>query len=34
MTLNEQIKADIKDAMRAKDTVKRDTLRNIQASVK
>lgn len=34
MTLNEQIKSDIKDAMRAKDTVKRDTLRNIQASVK
>ena len=34
MSLNAQIKNDIKDAMRAKDTVKRDTLRNIQASVK
>ena len=34
MNLNQQIKSDIKDAMRAKDTVKRDTLRNIQASVK
>jgi uncharacterized protein YqeY len=34
MSLNSQIKSDIKDAMRAKDTVKRDTLRNIQAAVK
>jgi uncharacterized protein YqeY len=34
MGLNQQIKNDIKDAMRAKDTVKRDTLRNIQAAVK
>jgi len=34
MGLNQQIKSDIKDAMRAKDTVKRDTLRNIQAAVK
>jgi len=34
MTLNEQIKSDIKEAMRAKDTVKRDTLRNIQAAIK
>jgi len=34
MNLKEQIKSDIKDAMRNKDTVKRDTLRNIQASVK
>ena len=34
MSLNQQIKSDIKDAMRAKDTVKRDTLRNIQAAVK
>ena len=34
MSLNQQIKNDIKDAMRAKDTVKRDTLRNIQAAVK
>jgi uncharacterized protein YqeY len=34
MNLNQQIKSDIKDAMRAKDTVKRDTLRNIQAAVK
>jgi len=34
MNLNQQIKSDIKDAMRSKDTVKRDTLRNIQAAVK
>ena len=34
MSLNAQIKADIKDAMRAKDTLKRDTLRNIQVAVK
>jgi len=34
MSLNQQIKNDIKDAMRAKDTVKRDTLRNIQTAVK
>jgi len=34
MSLNAQIKSDIKDAMRAKDTVKRDTLRNIQTAVK
>jgi uncharacterized protein YqeY len=34
MNLNAQIKSDIKDAMRAKDTLKRDTLRNIQAVVK
>jgi hypothetical protein len=34
MSLNVQIKNDIKDAMRAKETVKRDTLRNIQAAVK
>ena len=34
MGLNAQIKADIKDAMRAKDTVKRDTLRNMQTAVK
>ncbi len=34
MSLNQQIKSDIKDAMRAKDTVKRNTLRNIQAAVK
>lgn len=34
MSLNAQIKNDIKDAMRAKDTVKRNTLRNIQASIK
>ena len=34
MNLNAQIKNDIKDAMRAKDTAKRDTLRNIQAAVK
>ena len=34
MSLNAQIKSDIKDAMRSKDTLKRDTLRNIQAAVK
>ena len=34
MNLKEQIKNDIKDAMRAKETVKRDTLRNIQAGIK
>ena len=34
MSLKEQIKNDIKDAMRAKETGKRDTLRNIQAAVK
>ena len=34
MSLNAQIKSDLKDAMRAKDTVKRNTLRNIQAAVK
>jgi len=34
MNLNQQIKADIKNAMRAKEIIKRDTLRNIQALVK
>lgn len=34
MNLKEQIKSDIKDAMRAKETAKRDTLRNIQAMIK
>lgn len=34
MSIKEQIKADIKAAMRAKETAKRDTLRNIQAMVK
>ena len=34
MSLNARIKNDIKEAMRAKELVKRDTLRNIQASVK
>ncbi len=34
MSLKEQIKNDIKEAMRAKDTAKRDTLRNINAAVK
>lgn len=34
MSLNAQIKSDIKDAMRAKEMLKRDTLRNIQAAVK
>lgn len=34
MSLKEQIKSDVKDAMRAKEVVKRDTLRNIQATIK
>jgi len=34
MSLNTQIKSDIKDAMRAKEVIKRDTLRNIQAAIK
>jgi uncharacterized protein YqeY len=34
MNLKEQIKADIKTAMRAKETAKRDTLRNIQTAIK
>ena len=34
MGLKEQIKNDIKEAMRAKDTAKRDTLRNINAAIK
>ncbi len=34
MNLNAQIKSDIKDAMRAKDVIKRNTLRNIQTVVK
>lgn len=32
--LKEQIKQDIKDAMRAKEVLKRDTLRNIQTMIK
>ena len=34
MSLKDQIKSDVKDAMRAKDVVKRNTLRNIQAGIK
>ena len=34
MSLKEQIKNDIKEAMRAKDTAKRDTLRNLSAAIK
>jgi len=34
VTLKERIKNDIKAAMRAKETSKRDTLRNIQAAIK
>ncbi len=34
MSLKDQIKSDVKDAMRAKEIAKRDTLRNIQASIK
>jgi len=34
MNLKNRIKSDIKEAMRAKDTAKRDTLRNIHTSIK
>jgi len=34
MNLKERIKEDIKAAMRAKETAKRDTLRNIQTMIK
>ncbi|MBD3791710.1 MAG: GatB/YqeY domain-containing protein [Campylobacterales bacterium] len=34
MSLKEKIKNDIKEAMRAKEIMKRDTLRNIQTSIK
>ncbi len=34
MSLKEQIKADIKEAMRAKDIQRRDTLRNLSAAIK
>ncbi len=34
MTLKEQIQHDIKEAMRAKDTARRDTLRNLSAAIK
>jgi len=34
MSLKEQIKQDIKTAMRARETAKRDTLRNIQTMIK
>jgi len=34
MSLKDQIKSNVKDAMRAKEVVKRDTLRNIQAGIK
>ena len=34
MNLKDKIKSDVKDAMRAKEVRKRDTLRNIQASIK
>lgn len=34
MSLKEQIKNDMKEAMRAKENAKRDTLRNIQAAIK
>ncbi|MCB4743182.1 MAG: GatB/YqeY domain-containing protein [Sulfurovum sp.] len=34
MTLKERIKNDVKEAMRAKETQKRDTLRNLQAAIK
>ena len=34
MSLKERIKNDIKDAMRAKNVTKRDTLRNLSAAIK
>ena len=34
MSLKEQIKNDIKEAMRAKEITRRDTLRNIQTNIK
>jgi len=34
MTLKERIKNDIKEAMRAKDTARRDTLRYLSAAIK
>ena len=34
MSLKERIKNDIKEAMRAKETVRRDTLRNLHAAIK
>jgi len=34
MSLKERIKNDLKEAMRAKDTATRDTLRNLQAAIK
>ncbi len=34
MSLKDKIKADIKDAMRAKDVTKRDTLRNLNTAIK
>ena len=34
MSLKDRIKSDIKEAMRAKETAKRDTLRNIHAAIK
>ncbi len=34
MSLKERIKNDIKEAMRAKETARRDTLRNLSAAIK
>ena len=34
MTLKEQLKSDLKDAMRAKDIVKRDSIRSINTMIK
>jgi uncharacterized protein YqeY len=34
MSLKDRIKNDLKEAMRTKDTAKRDTLRNLQAAIK
>ncbi|MEA3552815.1 MAG: GatB/YqeY domain-containing protein [Campylobacterota bacterium] len=34
MTLKEQLKSDLKDAMRAKDIIKRDSIRSINTMIK
>jgi len=34
MSLKDKIKADIKEAMRAKDNARRNTLRNLSAAIK
>lgn len=34
MTIKDQLKSDLKDAMRSKDTARRDVIRNLQAAIK